>query len=515
MHNSLKTKRMSYTIGLDFGTDSVRCLVVDVEGGKEVSNAVAPYPRWARGLYCDADRQQYRQHPLDHLEAMESVVKNALKGVDAEEVRGIGVDTTGSSPLPVDSRGIPLAMLKGLEDEPAAMVWLWKDHTAIEQAKRINEEVDPQFLQYVGGIYSSEWFWAKWLQVGLEQPRVRERAISFVEHCDWLPFVLTGGTDVTKLRRSVCAAGHKALWADDWKGLPEHPLLTGVSFNKVYTSDKPAGYLCDEWVQRFGLSNKVIVAIGAFDAHMGAVGGEIEPNFLSRVMGTSTCDILVTKQKLQTVKGICGQVKGSVIPGMIGLEAGQSAFGDAYAWVSRVTGKSIPELSAKAAKLNVTTKTALAVDWFNGRRTPDADQSLKAGFLNLSLATTPAEMFYAVAEATCFGARAIIERMIAEGVEVKGLIGLGGVAKRNPLIMQLLSNVAKMPLMVHKSEQTCALGAAMFASVAAGVYHKVEHAMQKMGQGFETTYLPEENVILEERYRIYQEYARYIEQRNQ
>jgi L-ribulokinase len=502
---------MPYTMGLDFGTDSVRCVIVDCATGIAASQAVETYQRWAKGMYCDPAKQQYRQHPLDLLEAMTAACKTALKMVEGRLVKGIGIDTTGSSPVAVDGSGTPLSLLPMFSDNPGAMIWLWKDHSSITQAELINQRVDKKYLQYVGGIYSSEWFWAKWLQLSEQYPTVRILADSFVECCDWIPFLLTGGKDVKKMKRSVCAAGHKALWSEDWGGLPSDYHLRGIEYDKVFTSDKVAGHLSDEWASRLGLGTDVVVAVGAFDAHMGAVGGEIEPNYLSRVMGTSTCDILVTPNVNTTVKGICGQVPGSVIPGMIGLEAGQSAFGDAYAWVSRMVGKSIPELSLEVQNIKITENTALCIDWLNGRRTPDADQSLMGSFQNLSLATTPAELFYAVAEATCFGARAIVERFISEGVEVKGLIGLGGVAKRNPFIMQLLSDITRMPLKVHKSEQTCALGAAMFASVASKIYPNIETAMKKMGQGFDAEYFPKENLLLEKRYKAYQSFAKYIE----
>lgn len=505
---------MPYTLGLDFGTDSVRCAVVDTATGIAAALTVAAYPRWAKGLYCDPKKQQYRQHPLDLMEALTTAVREALTMVDGSRIVGIGVDTTGSSPIAVDGSGTPLCLLPMFNDHPAAMFWLWKDHTSITQAERINERVDPKYLQYVGGIYSSEWFWAKWLQLSEQYPAVRIMADSFVEMCDWIPFLLTGGRSVREMKRSVCAAGHKALWSEDWNGLPHDPLLLGIEFDKVYTSDQPAGTLSDEWASRLGLSSDVVVAVGAFDAHMGAVGGEIQPGVLTRVMGTSTCDIMVTAALDHTVKGICGQVPGSVIPGMTGLEAGQSAFGDAYAWIARITGKSIADLSIEAKDLVVTENTCLHVDWLNGRRTPDADQSLMAGFQHLSLATTPAELFYAVAEGTCFGARLIAERFISEGVEVNSMIGLGGVARRNPFIMQLLSDVVRMPLKVHRSEQTCALGAAMFAGVAAGVFPDVQTAMQQMGQGFDMEYTPRENLGLEKRFKQYKTFAQYLSNNN-
>jgi len=368
---------------------------------------------------------------------------------------------------------------------------------------------------------------------------VRKACYSWVEHCDWIPFLLTGGKKVSDMRRGVCSAGHKALWAKDFGpgGLPPDdffssldPLLKGFTsrlFTNTYTADQAAGHLSKEWAQRLGLSEDVIIGVGAFDAHMGAVGGQIEPYHLSKVMGTSTCDMLVApthEVEGRLVKGICGQVPGSVIPGMMGMEAGQSAFGDAYAWFKNILswplqmiGQSsdaiIPELSRHAAALPLSTEDELAVDWFNGRRTPDANQELKGALTGLSLGTDAPRMFRAIVESTCFGARAIVDRFNTEGVPVKGLIGLGGVAKKSPFIMQMMADVMDMPIRIHRSEQTCALGAAMFAATAAGVYQKVEDAMAAMGQGFDAEYKPDPKKVpvYAERFSRYKKLGQFIE----
>jgi L-ribulokinase len=411
---------------------------------------------------------------------------------------------------------------------------LWKDHTGVNEAAEINAHAakfDINYLKYVGGIYSSEWFWAKLLHILRIDEKVRANCHSWVEHCDWIPFLLTGGTDAAAIKRGRCSAGHKALWAEEFGGLPPDeffssldPLLKGFTnklFKETYTSDVPAGYLSAEWAERLGLSTDVVVGVGAFDAHMGAVGGQIEPYYLSKVMGTSTCDILVAPQKEmegKMVKGICGQVNGSVIPGMIGLEAGQSAFGDTYAWFKNLlswpvenllaqsnlispqmaealkdemAARIIPELSHKAALLPVDATSEIAVDWFNGRRTPDADQTLKGAICGLNLGSDAPRVFRSLAEATCFGAKSIVDRFIEEGIPVKGLIGIGGVAKKSPFIMQMMADVMGMPIKIHQFEHTCALGAAMFAAVVAGIYPTVEEAMSAMGRGFDAEYSPQ------------------------
>ncbi len=526
----------SFVIGVDYGTDSVRSVILDASNGDEIASSVFLYPRWRDGLYCEPSQSQFRQHPLDYIEGLETTIKDCLHKAGAStanNIKAISIDTTGSSPVAVDKHGTPLALLPEYEQNPNAMFVLWKDHTSTKEAAEFNEHAAKfgiNYLQYVGGIYSSEWFWSKLLHILRADETVRKACYSFVEHCDWIPFVLTGGNDVHQLKRGVCAAGHKALWAEEFGGLPPNdfftsldPLLDGYAsrlFTKTYTSDKAAGYLSAEWAERMGLSTNVVIGVGAFDAHMGAVGGQIEPYHLSKVMGTSTCDMLVApldEVKGKLIRGICGQVPGSVIPGMMGMEAGQSAFGDTYAWfrnilawplnnilkqssvIDNVTAellgkeindKIISALSKEAEKLVVSEKDELAVDWLNGRRTPDANQLLKAAVTGLNLGTDAPRIFKALAESTCFGAKAIVDRFNSEAVPVKGLIGLGGVARKSPYIMQMMADVMDMPIRIHKSEQTCAVGAGMFAATAAGIYNKVEDAMNAMGQGFDAEYKP-------------------------
>ncbi len=552
-------KIKNYVIGVDFGTDSVRSVIVDASDGSQISAAVYYYPRWKDGLYCNPELNQFRQHPLDYIEGLESTIWECLSMAGpgtADVIRAISIDTTGSSPAPVDRSGTPLALLPGFGQNPNAMFVLWKDHTAVQEAAEINRHAagfKVNYLQFVGGIYSSEWFWAKLLKLLRSDHEIRKHCYSFVEHCDWIPFLLTGGQDVMKMRRGVCSAGHKALWAEAFGGLPPNeffasldPLLDGFTdrlFRQTHTADQQAGTLSPEWASRLGLGTGVIVGIGAFDAHMGAVGGQIEPYHLSRVMGTSTCDMLVAPMeevKGKLVRGICGQVPGSVIPGMMGLEAGQSAFGDAYAWFrellswpikhmlpdspfispgdlksfsSDLSARMIGALSDQAALLPLEEEDELALDWFNGRRTPDSNQLLKGAVLGLSLGTDAPKFFRAIAEATCFGARSIVERFESEGIPVRGLIGLGGVARKSPFIMQMLANAINMPIRIHRSEQTCAMGAAMFAATAAGIYPRVEDAMLHMGQGFDKTYspVPGHAAILNRRYNKYKQFGHFIE----
>jgi L-ribulokinase len=529
--------KKSFVIGVDFGTDSVRSILVDCSNGVEISSSVFYYPKWKAGKFCIPSKNQFRQHPQDYIDGLQHTIKSCIEIAGPEiaaAVKAIGVDTTGSSPVAVASNGEPLALQKEFAENPNAMFVLWKDHTAVAEAAAINQHATKfpiNYLQYVGGIYSSEWFWAKLLHILRADEAVRKACYTWVEHCDWIPFLLTGQTDARKLKRSVCAAGHKGLWSANFNGYPPNEFFTSLDplldehvdrlGKEVFTSDKSAGHLSEEWANKLGLSIDTIVAVGAFDAHMGAVGGQIEPFHLSKVMGTSTCDMLVAPKSIiqdTLVKGICGQVDGSVIPGMIGLEAGQSAFGDSYAWLKKMiltpvidilsktkltdqdtisklteelSDQLITELSNKANELPLNSNDPIATDWLNGRRTPDANQLLKSGIIGLNLSTDAVMLFKTIVESTCFGAKAIVDRFNEEGVPIKGLIGLGGVAKKSAYIMQVMSDVMNMPIRIHKSEQTCALGAAMFAATAAGEYTVVDEAMIAMGQGFDSTYYPD------------------------
>ena len=530
-------KEKSFVIGVDYGTDSVRSVLVDASNGRTVSSAVFDYPRWKKGLFCDPAKNRFRQHPLDYIEGLEKTVKSCLSRVPAafrSAVRGISVDTTGSTPVAVDRAGTPLSLKSAFARNPNAMFVLWKDHTAVEEADEINRVAKTwggtDFTRYEGGVYSSEWFWSKILHILREDPAVAEAAFSWVEHCDWISALLTGNTDPLSIKRSRCAAGHKAMWHASWNGLPSRDFLTAVDpklsglrerlFNLTFTSDVKIGNLSREWAARLGLSENVAVGIGAFDAHMGAVGAGIEPYLLVKIMGTSTCDMLVAPMDEfgdKLVSGICGQVDGSILPGMLGMEAGQSSFGDVYAWfmnllswpvgallpktkiVSKATALRIsaeiedgiiPELSRRAAKIDLDETGLTALDWLNGRRTPDADQRLKAAIMGLSLGTDAPKLFRALVEATAFGARKINDRFQAEGVPIRGVIAIGGVSKKSPFVMQVVADVLGMEIKVARSEQACALGAAMCAAAASGVYPTVLQAQKAMGSGFERAYKP-------------------------
>ncbi|WP_426277762.1 ribulokinase [Chryseobacterium sp. S-02] len=526
-----------YVIGLDYGTDSVRAVLIDTENGAELATSVSYYQRWKEGKFCQPEQNQFRQHPLDHIEGLEKTISDVVKesGVAPESIVSICIDTTGSSPLPVNKEGIALALTPGFEQNPNAMMVLWKDHTSIDEAEEINRLArswgGEDYTKFEGGIYSSEWFWAKILHINRVDDNVKNASYSWMEHCDYITFLLSDNQNLSTFKRSRCAAGHKAMWHESWGGLPSKDFLSQLDpslaelrdrlYDKTYTSDEIAGNLNQEWAAKLGLTTNTVIAVGTFDAHSGAVGAKVEENTLIRIMGTSTCDIMVAPNDIigeKTVKGICGQVNGSVIPGLIGLEAGQSAFGDLLAWYKdilmwptqnilmnsnainenqkqqlkeEIENNLIRNLTLEAEKIPLSEAVPIALDWINGRRTPDANQELKAAISNLSLGTKAPHIFKALVNAICFGSKKIVDRFEEEGVKIEKVIGIGGVARKSPFIMQTLANVLNMPIVVAASDQAPALGAAVYAAVSAGIYPNVQEASQKMGSDFEAEYFPQ------------------------
>lgn len=549
-----------YVIGVDYGTDSVRSVLIDSSSGKELATAVHLYKRWQEQKFCDPGSNRFRQHPLDHIEGLESTIRKVVEksGIDARKVSGICIDTTGSSPIAVTKDGTPLAFVEGFEENPNAMMVLWKDHTSIEEANEINELAanwgGEDFTKYEGGIYSSEWFWAKILHIIREDEKVKHAAYSWMEHCDLMTFILSDNQDLGSFKRSRCAAGHKAMWHKDWNGLPPKEFLEKLDpylgdlrdqlYEETYTSNEVAGNLNEEWAKKLGLSTNTVIAVGTFDAHAGAVGAKIDEHALVRVMGTSTCDIIVSSKDnlgVKTVKGICGQVDGSVIPGMIGLEAGQSAFGDVLAWFRNVLSwpidklvlesgilsedqkvklkqeiddNFIKKLSEEAEKIELSESIPVALDWINGRRTPDANQELKAAISNLSLGSNAPHIFKALINAICFGSKMIVDRFEEEGVRIDTVIGIGGVARKSPYIMQTLANVLNKPIKIAESDEAPALGAAIYAAVAANLYPNVVEAAKVLGSNFEAEYHPQVDKLqdLEQHLKSYQNLSSFMEE---
>lgn len=549
----------SYALGLDYGSDSVRALLVDALTGNEVATHVVYYPRWKQGLYCEPAKDQFRQHPLDYLESLQSVMlglwAKAPAGAAAQVV-GISFDTTGSTPIAIDAEGVALALKPEFANNPNAMFVLWKDHTAIQEAQEITAAAGnaaENYLKYEGGIYSSEWFWAKALHVLREDPAVRAAAWSWIEHCDWMSAVLTDTTHPQKLRMGRCATGHKVMWHESWGGYPPNeffvsvdPLLDGLRDRlpaETFTADQSVGPLTAEWAEKLGLPVGIPVGFSAFDCHMGAVAANVKPGVLTKIMGTSTCDITVASYAdigSNCIRGICGQVDGSVMPGMVGLEAGQSAFGDLYAWfrnllnwplanilqtstliddatkqqlAQEIEDQTLRALGDAASKIPPGETGIVALDWVNGRRTPDADQSVSMAITGLKMGSQAPQVFRGLVEATAFGARAIIERFKAEGVAIDSVVVIGGISKKSDFIMQVCADVWNCPIDVLESEQSCALGAAIFAATIGGVYPDVASAQKVMASPVSKTFLPNaDNAEIYQRlYQQYQQLGKFVD----
>ena len=494
-----------YTIGLDFGTNSVRALVVDVSNGRELGSAVHNYARGEAGILLDHDKPDLaRQSPMDYLAGIEASVVAALEAARndkdflATKVIAIGVDTTGSTPMPIDKKAAPLAAQGSFANDLDAQAWLWKDHTSHREAEEITAAAAkdrPEYLAKCGGRYSSEWFWAKLLRCARGGPKVFEAAYTWVEIADWIPAVLAGITDADQIKRGICAAGHKAMFNPSWGGYPDaeflgklHPGLAKVRAtlpNTAYNASQQAGKLSAEWANNLGLPAGIPIAIGAFDAHYGAIGSGIADGTLVKIIGTSTCDIMVSPQAraMKDIPGLCGIVPESVLPGYLGLEAGQSAVGDIFNWFVAVIapkGASHESLTKDAEALKPGESGLLALDWNNGNRTILVDQRLTGLTLGMTLHTTPGEMYRALIEATAMGARAIMERLEEYGCGVKRVINCGGIAARNPVAMQIYADVMNRPIGIARTLQTCALGSAIVAAVAAGAHPDFAVAVPKM-----------------------------------
>lgn len=525
----MEHKKYQYVLGIDFGTDSCRALVVDARNGKERAVGVGEYPRWKQGLYCNPKINQYRQHPLDYIESLVAAAHKAVTQLSEDErlaILGLTIDTTGSTPALTDEEGQPLALSSRYAEDPDAMFMLWKDHTAVKEAEEINDLIKQQKLcynQYSGGTYSSEWVWAKVLHVLKKETAVGQDAYSWVEHCDWMSGLLTGKLKPELMIRSRCAAGHKAMWHESW-GLPSESFLSQLHdrlgkmkahlYHDTYTCDKKTGTLTVEWADQLGLPAGISVGVGAIDAHMGAVGASVAPGVFVSIIGTSTCDIMVSsKEELKTpcLQGISSQVDGSVLPGYIGIEAGQAAFGDIFAWFKSILSWALPlmsdqadanaisklilnKLSDEAAKIEPQVNSLVALDWMNGRRTPDANQNLKGMIANITLGCSAPELYRSLIESTAFGLKRIIEHMRAQGLNIHTMNAVGGISKKSPLVMQILADVTEMPIQVIQSENACALGSAMFAAVVAGIYPSIEEAERYMKSAIEKEYIPDEKM---------------------
>ena len=531
-------KNEYYVAGADFGSDSVRVVILDAADGTVMGQSVSYYPRWKKGLYCDPRENRFRQHPKDYLESLTEAIQGAVTEAKqkmpqpdtlSDRLRAFCIDTTGSTPVLADATGTPLALLPEFAEDPDAMFILWKDHTSVREADEINDLArswgGTDFTQYSGGVYSSEWFWAKILHTLRKNPAVKKAAFTAMEHCDWITAELTGTVHPEKIKRSRCAAGHKMMWHEQWGGYPPgefleklDPALVALRDSlgtETWTTDTVAGKLTAAWAEKLSLSPETIVCVGAYDAHIGAVGGDAAPGVLVKSIGTSTCDVIIGPRapagKTEAlIGGICGQVDGSVVPGWIGYEAGQSAYGDYYAWfrkllmwplrnfagmdpafVEEVEKKLLRELEKEAENYDPAETSPVALDWINGRRTPWANQKLCAAIQGLNLGTDAPAIMRALLESTAYGARAIIETFEEGGIHIEKIMAIGGVARKSILGMQILADVTNRDIHVTAGDQSPAIGAAVFAATAAGLYPDIFTAQKALSAGTERIHKPD------------------------
>jgi len=532
-----------YALGLDFGTNSCRSVIVDLADGNELAAHVFSYPTGEDGILLDPqDPNVARQHPGDYGDGLVAIVAGAIKkakkadkAFDPASIIGIGVDTTGSTPMPIDLNGVPLAMLPKFRKNLNAMAWLWKDHTAHAEAAEITDlasRTRPRYLAKCGGTYSSEWFWSKSLHCKRAAPEIFNAAHSFVEHCDYIPALLAGDTKPEHIVHGICAAGHKAMYCDEWGGLPDKEFLARLDpglaelrdrlYEKAVPSDHLAGRLSPKWAKKLDLKPGIAIAVGAFDAHMGAVGSGVKEGVLAKILGTSTCDMMVMRadRKLADIPGVCGVVNGSIVPGYYGIEAGQSAVGDIFLWFinnlvpesyGKTSNKRFTALEKAAAALKPGAYGLLALDWNNGNRTILVDARLSGLLIGQTLHTKAHEIYRALIEATAFGALAIIKRIEEYGVPINEIVNCGGLAVKNPLLMQIYADVTGRPMKVSRSDQTCALGAAIFGAVAAGKdaggFADVSEAQSAICGVRDTVYapIPENQRTYAELYGLYRE----------
>lgn len=526
---------MDYVIGADFGSDSVRVVVLNAADGRTAGSASAVYPRWSAGLYQHPEKNVFRQHPLDYLEAFEAGVKAALDRAGdfaRTNVRAIGIDATGSTPCPVDRDGVPLAMKEPFEQHEGAMFHLWKDHSAAAEAKEIQGVFSgfggQDYTRYQGD-YCSEWFWAKILHTSRQYPEIREHAYSWVEHSDWLPAVLCGNTAPERAYRCACGAGHKALWHSSWNGLPDEDCLRALdpcllqvrnTYRQPRPADVPAGVITAAWAAKLGLPENVVIGGSSFDAHAGAVGAGIRRGVMVSNMGTSAVDMLVeTAQVLEgkKLRHVCGQAEDSIIPGLVGIETGQAAFGDVYAWFKRLllwpvrlwadekaTAEAqemyreleenvLSRLSEAAQRLPDAAGTPVALDWFNGRRYPHTDDFQKAAIAGLDLGSTAPAVYRSLVLGSVCGLRRILDELESGGLKVEEIIAVGGIAKKSPFVMKTMANLLERPVKVAESTQTCAVGAAIYGAVGAGLYPGIPEAQERMCPGYSEVWRPDQD----------------------
>ncbi|GIP17661.1 ribulokinase [Paenibacillus montaniterrae] len=552
-------KESTIVAGVDFGSDSVRVIMVEGATGTTLAEAACHYPRWSTKQFCNEAISQFRQHPLDYIEAFTKAFKTALNNAGeqaGQRLRSIGIDTTGSTPCPIDENGVPLALKSEFSSNPNAMFHLWKDHTAVAEAEEINTvfstaaEID--YTRYQG-TYSSEWFWAKILHTIRSDEQVKQAAYSWLEHCDWFVNLLLGQSDPQAMYRSSCAAGHKALWHSHFQGLPADEVLLQLDPYLLLVkqrygagpshADTAAGTICKAWAAQLGVNEQVVISGSSFDAHAGAVGAGIQPRTLVKVVGTSTVDMMIEQPERlvgKEMKQICGIAEHSIVPGYVGIEAGQAAFGDIFAWFKSVLmwplsstlqhmdslneqqkqqlqeqaeQQLLVQLEAAAKQLPLDASQVTALDWFNGRRYPVLNENVKGVIAGLNLGSTAPAIYQSLIAAAVFGAKRIFDSFLEHGLSIDRIIIIGGIAKKSPYIMQMMSDVLGRPIMISKEDQVCAKGAAIYGAVACGLFPSIEEAQRVYCEPYETDYDPDfsKQQLYESKYKQYLELAQHIE----
>lgn len=515
---------MKIVVGVDFGSDSVRALAVDTASGRTLASVSREYPRWKERRYCAPAESRFRQHPLDHLECLETVVPDLMDEIDRTAVVGLGIDTTACTMAPADRTGTPLALLPEFAEDPDAMFVLWKDHTAAAEARHITEIAQQcacDYTRFCGHSYSAECYFSKALHLLATNEKVRQAAFTFVDQADWLTGLLTGCTDPFRMPWNVGSAGHKALWNRRWGGLPPEeffrkvsPLLAGIR-DRVYPADRvkptelPAGHIAPEWAEKLGLPKNVILSTGMMDGLSGVTGCGIGPGRIARLLGTSASDLIVTPLLDSPIPGVSSQMDDSLWAGMTTIELGQSAFGDIYAWfrqfMSYGGNVSWERLEADAARVSPGADGAIAVDWFNGRRSPNGSQTVRGAIAGLSLGSTPPAVFRALIEATAFGSRRNVEHVEAYGIKVKEIVAAGGIARKSSLVMQICADVVKKPIGIIDADEISALGTAIYASVACGAFPDMASASHALAGRSSKVYRPDaaRSVLYDRFYKTY------------
>ncbi|MBV9282143.1 MAG: ribulokinase [Chloroflexi bacterium] len=531
----------TYSIGVDFGTESARAVIVDTANGRELGTAVYEYRHGVIDRHLPEPHNQVRlgpdwalQDPEDYIRAFQETIPALLAqtGIDPSSVIGVGIDFTSCTMLPTTADGTPLCLLDEFRPRPHAWVKLWKHHAAQPEAGRINAvaaERGESWLQRYGGKISSEWFFPKALQILDEAADIYERADRLIEAADWVVWQLTG----TETRNN-CTAGYKAIWSDE-EGFPSNDFFAALDPRFAHVVDEKmcrdismigecAGGLCERAAAWTGLRPGTAVAVANVDAHVSAPAASVtEPGTMVAIMGTSTCDILVSDH-FAPVEGMCGVVKDGIIPGFFGFEAGQSAVGDIFAWyvencvppvyaeAAQRSGATVHEvLEEEASKLLPGENGLLALDWWNGNRSVLVDADLAGLLIGMTLATRPSDIYRALIEATAFGMRIIIDAFEAAGIAVTGLVAAGGLPERNKLLMQIYADVTGRELVVAASKQVPALGSAMFGAVAAGSerggFDSIVEASHRMARPGQEVYrpIPAHHAVYDQ---LYSEYSR-------